>query len=167
MNFRSKICPPQGVSVPLFIDTCSATFVVPLLLCVCLYNNSKCRLPSFFSPSSCTVLNFLVLLAYITACTSYNVNRWAYFQEKSNLWNNFIQKMRGGLFLRVGLFLRDLRYCITVDIQDCLSQSGLVIYLRFRKSKRSLPKNHLWHNWKLNYLNSSQTLLPMSSYCTS
>ena len=69
--------------------------------------------------------------------------------------------MRGCLFLRVGLFLRDLRSCITADIQDCLSQSGLVIYLCFRKRERSLPENHLWHNWKLNYLNSSQTLLPM------
>ena len=116
--------------------------------------------------AQCSILRCF-LLSCITACTSYNVNRWAYFQEKSNLWNNFIHKNEGWLVFEGRPILRDLRYCITADIQDCLSQSGLVIYLCFRNRERSLPENHLWHNWKLNYLNSSQTLLPMISYCTS
>ena len=33
-----------------------------------------------------------------------DINRWAYFREKSTLCNNFIQKKGVGIFSRVNLF---------------------------------------------------------------
>ena len=64
--FLSTIRPPHTVSLALVICTCSDS-VMPLLLCACLCNNSKWCLPSFVSPSSCTVLLLHCFLLNIRA----------------------------------------------------------------------------------------------------
>ena len=67
--FRSKIRPPHTVSLALVIWACSDS-AMPLLSCACLCNNSKWCLPSFVSPSSCTVLFLHCFLLNITVCTA-------------------------------------------------------------------------------------------------
>ena len=80
----------------------------------CLCNNSKCCLPSFASPSSCTVL-LILLVRLAHNCMYYITKRWAHFRGKSSLCNNFIQKRGVGLLLRVGLFSRDYGYLNNVS----------------------------------------------------
>ena len=82
-----KIRPPYAITAN---GVCLHLLVPPLAQC------------------SCTVLLLLCFLRNITTCAS----RWAYFQEKSTLCNNFIQRGGGGgggmgLFSRVGLFWGD------------------------------------------------------------
>ena len=60
-------CPPQTVSLVLFMDACHE-----------LAYNSKCCLPSFVSLSSCTVL----------------LNKWAYFWEKKHSLQQLHSKKR-------------------------------------------------------------------------
>ena len=76
MIFHSKIHPPQAVSLALFMDACSATFVVPLLLCHFCYAlaytitaNGVCL--CFLVPPlvQCSILQCF-LLSCITACTA-------------------------------------------------------------------------------------------------
>ena len=92
--FLSKICPPHTQSRPIVMYPCSDS-AMPLLSCACL---STLCLPSFTSPSSCTVCCFLL---NITTCTMADwIGKWVWIQEKSTLCNNFIQKRGLGLLLR-------------------------------------------------------------------
>ena len=90
-----KIRPPHTlVTLALFMYTCCDSSM-PLLSCICLCNSSKWCLPSFVSPSSCTVLLLQCFLLSSMYCA---INGWAYFQVKSTLWNNFLQKRGMGVF---------------------------------------------------------------------
>ena len=93
------------VSLTLFVYACIDSAML-ILLCACLCSNRKwCTpllVPSLFLLHSAASL---VLLAYHDSMY-YCINRWAYFQKKSTLFNNFIQK-GSGLILRMGLFSRD------------------------------------------------------------
>ena len=58
-------------SLALVICACSDS-AMPLLSCACLCTNSKWCLPSFVSPSYCTVLLLHCFLLNITACLQHN-----------------------------------------------------------------------------------------------
>ena len=98
MIFLSKIRPPHMQLVWPYL--CKHAVILQRLFCHEL-NNSKWCLPSFVSTSPCTMLLPRCLLLNLTAC---GINRWACFQEKSTVCNNFIQKWGMGLLSRVGHF---------------------------------------------------------------
>ena len=86
--------PTSHVSLALVMFACND----PAMLRLC--NNSKWYLPSFVSLFSCCFVGASHLHNSMYCC----INRWAYFQEKSTLCNNFVQKWGVGLLSRVGLF---------------------------------------------------------------
>ena len=102
--FLSKIRPThtQLLSSPIFMYTCNSDFEM-LFCCALAYtitaNCVKLCLPSFASPSCCTVRAFC-----LHNCMYYGIKRWVQFQQKNTSCNNFIYKKGVGLFSRVGLF---------------------------------------------------------------
>ena len=92
MGVFCDICTPHTRQVQLVQPyLCRHAVILQCLFChrACLCNNSKWCLPSFVSPSSYTVL--------LLWCFLLNINRWAYFPEKSK--TSF--KKGGGLFSRL------------------------------------------------------------------
>ena len=99
----------HAVSLALDICACSDS-AMPLLSCACLCNNSKWCLPSFVSPSSCTVLLLGCFLLNITACSTaaqlggYTFERRAPFAATSRA-ATFLHKV---LYTTVQLFIRSI-----------------------------------------------------------
>ena len=79
--------------------------VILLCLCSCLCNNSKWCLPSFVSPSSCTVLLLCCFLLNITACTAAQLGGCTFERRAPFATTSF--KKRVDIFSRVDLFSGD------------------------------------------------------------
>ena len=96
----------HAVSVALVIYTCSDS-AMPLLSCAYLCNNSKLCLPSFVSPSSCTVLLLGCFLLNITACTAAQLGGHT-FERRAPFAATSLKKGVGRIF-KGGLIFRRLR----------------------------------------------------------
>ena len=96
-------------SLALVICVCSDS-AMPLLSCTCLCNNSKWCLavPSFVSPSSCTVLLLRCFLLNITACTAAQLDGRT-FERRAPFATTSSKKGSGRIF-EGGLIFGRLRF---------------------------------------------------------
>ena len=107
---------PTSHAVSLFV----ALLCTYIMIRLC--NNSKCCLSSFVSSSFCTVLLLWWFLPNITAC----INRWAYFWEKSTLYNcNFIRKRGWSYFRGIKVREQDKQMTATTSSTGVLFKKGL------------------------------------------
>ena len=112
-----------------------------------------------------------VLLA-LHNCMYYGINRWAYFQEKSILCNNFIQKKGVGLFSSVGLFSGDCsnrpgQYTLltvweNTKVLACTLYAISWIVVTFSRQSGMSPKGVWCSVWRMLLI---CWMLPLATHC--
>ena len=97
----------HAVSLVLVICTCSDS-ALPLLSCACFTDNSKWCLPSFVSPSSCTVL---LLRCFLLNILHALLHKWVgVLSRVKHPLQQLHSKKGGGRIFEGGLIFGRLRY---------------------------------------------------------